>query len=194
MQEKTNQNIFFVIRKIPIFGSAFRIANSYAYEGKYISTKMLAPLRMWFSRILCKVIICLLFSIVIVWCSPPITNWNWSPASTLLSSFPSILGFGIGAYALLFVMPNSLMRFLDKRKQESSESIGSEMLQVDMAYPLLVFIIVMFIGLCGRAINTPIWEFICFWALVYGLAITLELASFLFNTSMVINKLRAENK
>jgi hypothetical protein len=56
-------------------------------------------------------------------------------AGLVNSVFPSLLGFGIGVFALIFVLPGELMSSLDKRRAKSG--IGSSMMISDMAYPLV---------------------------------------------------------
>lgn len=62
---------------------------------------------------------------------------DWTAADTILSVFPSVLGFGIGAFALLFIMPSNFMIFLTQKRERLG--FGPEIVPVDMGYPLIVF-------------------------------------------------------
>ena len=68
---------------------------------------------------------------------------NWDAADAIISVFPSLLGFGIGVFALLFILPNRLYQLLDEEKENGNIKFGHEILAVDMGYPLLVFAVIL---------------------------------------------------
>ncbi|WP_447879267.1 hypothetical protein [Serratia fonticola] len=181
------------IRKIPVFGAVFRIANAYAYEGKKECHCNIAPIRMWWGRIFKKMIYVVIFvEILFLMKGGSVSNLTWEPADTILSIFPSILGFGIGVFALMFVMPSSFMNFLiDKRE---TLKFGPEIVPVDMGYPLVVFTLVMLCAAVSKMFPGQLVTFITAWAFFYGLAMTFELISFLFNASFLIQTIDSDEK
>lgn len=196
--------VFSVINRLPFLGDLFSIANAYAYRGSYKSHSNFAPLAMWWSRVFKNVFYILLFSLCLVVLSDkPIVEWGWQPSETILSTFPSILGFGIGVYALMFIMPTDFLLFLkgikDRRSKEDdknkgSKTFGPEIVPVDMAYPLMVFILVLIVAVIAKIFpDSMTIKFITLWSLLYGLAMSIELMSFLFFSSRTIQKMRTDS-
>ncbi|MDE1480650.1 hypothetical protein KKJ01_21295 [Xenorhabdus bovienii] len=191
----TNPKCYKVLRKTPIIGDIFRIANAYAYKGKIECHARIAPLRLWWKRIIFKMLIILFFvSLVLCFSGLSLRFNSWHPADTILSVFPSILGFGIGVYALMFIMPSDFLIFLKERHRLDKSKISHEIVPVDMGYPLVVFII----SLCIASINkllqgSLIFNFLSLFILFYGLAMAIELMSFLFNSSVMIQKIRTKD-
>lgn len=172
-----------MINKVPFLSILFRIANAYALKGHPSHFKTVAPLSAWCHRIGKN----LLLSILVGSLCAYISGTNYAPQDIILSIFPSILGFGIGVFALLFALPNE---FLDKLKKSvdasngASKISGPEMLASDMAYPLLVYVTIMFFAVIVKSITNPnISFYIASTFLVYGSIISLELINSIFMTS-----------
>lgn len=178
-----------LIRGIPVFGSVFAIANGYAFKGDYRSTVEVASLSQWWNRVFRKVWYTLVFVSFLVLTAPKkICELQWVPADTILGAFPSILGFGIGVYALMFIMPNDFLSFLRTRT-----SMKPEIVPVDMGYPLIAYVIVMFIAAVNKFYPESYhFKLISIWALFYGLAMTVELIAFLFISSRTIQHIRSQ--
>lgn len=70
---------------------------------------------------------------------------DWAAADTILSVFPSVLGFGIGAFALLFIMPSNFMLFLTQKRERLG--FGPEIVPVDMGYPLILLLFLLLLWL-----------------------------------------------
>ncbi|OCQ53584.1 hypothetical protein Ppb6_01210 [Photorhabdus australis subsp. thailandensis] len=189
--------IYKLIRKIPVMGSIFRIVNAYAYEGDDEGNKRLAPLNMWWNRIFKKMVYLLFFvEALFLINNKTMPNWSWEPSDTIFSVFPSILGFGIGVFALMFVMPNSFLKLLTEGKKNKKINFGPEIVPVDMGYPLVAFVLVMAWAAINKIFPCQLFKFISTWAFFYGLAMTFELISFLFNSSYMIQKIssKTDNK
>lgn len=182
-----------LIRKIPVFGAIFRIVNAYAYEGKIECNKCIAPARMWWSRILKKMTYVVIFvELLFLIRQSSVASLTWEPADAILSVFPSILGFGIGVFALMFVMPNSFVQFIIERREKLK--FGPEIVPVDMAYPLVVFTLVMVCAVLNKMFPSDLFKFVSAFSFFYGLAMALELISFLFNASYLIQKINSSEK
>lgn len=177
------------IRGIPVFGSVFAIANGYAFKGDYRSTVEVASLSQWWHRVFRKAWYVLVFVSVFVLTTPNnMRDSQWVPADTILGAFPSILGFGIGVYALMFIMPNDFLCFLRTRT-----SMRPEIVPVDMGYPLIAYVIVMFIAVVNKFYPESYhFKLVSIWALFYGLAMTVELIAFLFVSSRTIQNIRSQ--
>ncbi len=63
-----------------------------------------------------------------------------------------------------------------------------------MGYPLVTFVLVMFIAAVNKFYpESYYFKFVSVWALFYGLAMTVELVSFLFISSRMIQKIRSSD-
>ncbi|NGN97868.1 hypothetical protein G5S52_09430 [Grimontia sp. S25] len=173
----------------PVLGAVFAIANAYAQRGAPQAQIHIASLSQWWSRIFKKAFCVLVFVLMLDFITDEsIATSTWIPADTILGAFPSILGFGIGVYALMFIMPSDFLTFLREKKSEGSP-IGPEIVPVDMGYPLITYVLVMLIASICKVFPDTIWlKIASYWALFYGLAMTIELVSFLFLTSKMIQK------
>lgn len=182
------------VSSIPVLGAVFAIANAYAYRGGEQSSIEVAPFQNWWNRVFRKAWYVLVFvSAMILFAPQEICQSSWVPADTILGAFPSILGFGIGVYALMFIMPSDFLSFL-KDKHRRGARFGPEIVPVDMGYPLVTFVLVMFIAAVNKFYpESYYFKFVSVWALFYGLAMTVELVSFLFISSRMIQKIRSSN-
>lgn len=196
MTKPMKYRIYSRIRSIPIVGSIFRIANAYAFKGEPQCNKVIAPWKCWWSRILKKFFIVLIFTIVMFFLEGSSSSEApWNPADTVLSIFPSILGFGIGVYALMFIMPSDFMHYLKRRHESGKSQISEHIIPVDMGYPLSVFIVVLCVASICKIFNqNGVTYFASLLSLFYGLSISIELMSFLFNSSVMIQFIRSTDK
>lgn len=193
MTKPMQYRIYKRIRSAPIVGSIFRIANAYAFKGEPQCNKVIAPWKCWWDRILKKFIVVLAFTIVMFFLEgSSLTEAPWNPADTVLSIFPSILGFGIGVYALMFIMPSDFMHHLKRRHESGKSQISHRIIPVDMGYPLSVFIVVLCIAsICKLFNQNGVTYFASLLSLFYGLSMSIELMSFLFNSSVMIQSIRS---
>ncbi|HKN05507.1 MAG TPA: hypothetical protein VJY31_16395 [Buttiauxella sp.] len=177
-------------RSVPVMGAVFRIVNAYAYLGDSKCHSLIAPLHLWWDRVFKKMVYVFIFTGAVFFLKESgVYGIEWEPSDSILSIFPSILGFGIGAFALLFVMPSHFMDFINGNKKKLN--FGPEIILVDMAYPLLVYTMVMLLAGINKIYDYEYFKLFSAWAFFYGLAITLELISFLFNTSVMIRVVNA---
>ncbi|ELH9640316.1 hypothetical protein RQY89_003551 [Vibrio alginolyticus] len=110
----------------------------------------------------------------------------------------------------MFIMPSDFLMFLKRvqeRKQKQQEQeiegqsnkkeavVGPEIVPVDMGYPLMVFISVMILAVINKVLpSSETLKFVSLWALLYGLAMCIELMTFLFLSSRTIQKLRTKSE
>ncbi|MEZ9525257.1 hypothetical protein [Enterovibrio norvegicus] len=183
-----------LLSSIPVFGAVFAIANAYAQKGNQLSAVKIASIGQWWNRVFRKAAYTLAFINALVFIAEPdkFRQSSWVPADTILGAFPSILGFGIGVYALMFIMPSDFLSFLKERKEKKGAKIGPEIVPVDMGYPLMAYVLVMFIAALNKFFpESYYFKLASTWALFYGLAMTVELVSFLFISSRMIQQIRS---
>jgi hypothetical protein len=110
----------------------------------------------------------------------------------LTSIFPNLLGFGIGVYALIFALPESFFKSLrgeqgtegnETNKTTFSESVSGtppNMINADMAYPLVVMAIAIAYGAFVQFFMTIGRFYVSVWLLAYCFALMLELISLIY--------------
>ncbi|CAM1024578.1 hypothetical protein LOS07_16780 [Proteus mirabilis] len=196
MNRPMKNMIYLRVRSIPIVGSIFRIANAYAFKGEPQCNKIIAPWKYWWARIFKKFLIVLIFTTIMFFLENSLASESpWNPADTVLSIFPSILGFGIGVYALMFIMPSDFMHYLKRRYESGKSEISHRIIPVDMGYPLSIFIVVLCVAsICKLFNQNGITYFASLLSLFYGLSMSIELMSFLFNSSVRIQAIRSMGK
>lgn len=193
MSQKTNRLIC-IIKYIPIFNIAYKISNAYAFKGNAQNLISTAPLKMWRRRIginlLFSIVTGIILSAIMVVTESPENTFD--PEDAILGIFPDILGFGIGVFALLFAIPNQFLTALEEgikdtqqAKQNDDEiSTGAQMLPADMAYPLLVYCLIMLFAVFFRALpDIHITTYLSTIFLIYGFVVTLELLSSIYSTA-----------
>ncbi|HHZ8355140.1 TPA: hypothetical protein ACWMJN_003791 [Morganella morganii] len=178
------------IKKIPIVGSLFRIANAYVYEGDIINNIQIAPWGIWVDKIGKKLLFTFILTVVLVVINSLFSLSEWSASDAIISIFPSLLGFGIGVFALLFIIPNNIYRLIQKEKESGNIKFGPEIILVDMGYPLSVFAVVLFWAGVNKLIDISVFNFISKWLFFYGMSMVFELVSSLFGISTLITKKR----
>jgi len=183
-----NQRTYVSIRQIPVVGAIFRIVNAYAYQGDSNCNHRIAPLEKWWSRVLKKVIyIVFLIELIVLYFDNDVSKIPWSADDSIISVFPSVLGFGIGVFALLFVMPESFLVFMSTNRKRLT--FGPEIVPVDIAYPLVIFTIALCWSALSKVFNNDFFSFVSMFFFFYGMTMAFELISFLFNSSLLIQKI-----
>lgn len=185
-----------LLGKIPIFGVALIIVNSYVWGGNLRADERFAPTLTWVRVLAPGIAIALALAAWILWPIVP-QIWSGKPAQiSLLSEFsqkpgqlaisvlPTILGFGIGVYALIFALSENL---LNGFHIASSKSGGSALaINSDMAYPLLVMVATIFCSLIQQRFpQGEKWLILNWFLLFYALVLTLSLITSLFRLGEV---------
>ncbi|WP_318463139.1 hypothetical protein [Photobacterium leiognathi] len=175
------------VNKVPILSVLFRIANAYVYKGDPVHLRQTAPFEMWKQRIGKGLFFSIVSGCLMAYALIHNNISDFNPEDAILGIFPDILGFGIGVFALLFALPTE---FLDKLRQSvknsngDSKITGPEMLPADMAYPLLVYSVIMLLSVFFRAFpDEPVTTTISTIMLIYGFVVTLELLNSIFMTA-----------
>lgn len=183
-----SKRIYCRLRQIPIIGAIFRIVNAYAYQGDSQCNKRIAPFIKWWNRVFKKAVyIIFLLELVVIYYGGKVSAIPWKPDDSIISVFPSVLGFGIGVFALLFVMPESFLVFMSTNKKRLT--FGPEIVPVDIAYPLVIFTIALCWSVLNKIFTNDFFSFISMFLFFYGMAMAFELISFLFNSSLLIQSI-----
>ena len=131
--------------KIPFAKSFLLVVNSYVWMGDSKAFIGFAPLKLYFKRIGAKFLFCFVISILFFalggrygFIKPEPSNY----LDTAIQLFPNVLGFGIGAYALLFTFPQRFFGNLEKNREDKKLRIGAQGLNAIMAFPLLAIAVI----------------------------------------------------
>lgn len=184
---KTTRTWFNLLLDLPFVGPVIAIVNNYVAGGAFSADDRLAPLRSWIKFIMLNfgVPAALTGLIVLKHC-----NWTWvvstcdvsklfSPGALTTSVLPSVLGFGIGVYALVFILsPKFVQLYHSEAQKENRTSEGMTVLAVnsDMAFPLVVIVVTLMLGVLQTAFADSLtlkivnWHFLM-WSLFETLAL-----------------------
>nr|OIK52148.1 hypothetical protein BE839_17440 [Proteus mirabilis] len=87
------------------------------------------------------------------------------------------------------------MHYLKRRYESGKSEISHRIIPVDMGYPLSIFIVVLCVAsICKLFNQNGITYFASLLSLFYGLSMSIELMSFLFNSSVRIQAIRSMGK
>ncbi|MVW80192.1 hypothetical protein [Bordetella sp. 02P26C-1] len=183
--------------RVPILKTVLRIANAYFLRGDFASNKRFSGFRAIVRALWVQVLICVTLSCIVNWdylrarydggaATFVKESFSAKPGELILTVLPSLLGFGIGVYALVFALTAKLVSELGARiedeKKRGKLSFGSALaLNADLAYPLLVLALTIGLGVVQRAIPDSgalmLASWMMFW---YSLIMLIEIIGVLF--------------
>lgn len=191
-------SVYTFLRKIPMFGTMLFIANTYVYNGDFKSESELAGPVYWWRAMGSSLILASLLSAGTLWpmtegvlfsgrlCTSGLSDFLLKPGTLLISVIPNLLGFGIGVYALVFALGTSFVRevhnSIEKKRSNVANNGGSVlMLNSDLAYPLMILVVALAVGILQQAFDSSTSLVIVAWVTVwYALMVTLEVIAVLF--------------
>lgn len=180
--------------RVPFFGIVLKIFNSYAYDGDFRADDRFASVYCWLKAYLLP----FLFSIAMAsLMMPDVINpflplcmqlgykVEAVPGDISTSIFPSLLGFGIGVYALVFALEKRLVQDLQnsfKKPNSTSSDQGSALLlNTEMALPLVVIALTLAVAVLQKAlIGSVLLNFLAWFSLWLSIYFTVELINTLF--------------
>ncbi|UAA40616.1 hypothetical protein KIH87_09865 [Paraneptunicella aestuarii] len=121
------------IFRAPFIGSFFRLANAYACKGDPTYTKNFAPLSMWCERVFPSFYWSIILGSLITIYAHHYGNHDFDAGEYIIGAIPSLLGFGIGVFALIFVLPSTFLNLLDNSVTKTSV----RELPANIGYPLM---------------------------------------------------------
>lgn len=185
--------IFEVIKKIPLVGIVATIANAYVYGGDAKGLKRFAPLRLWFKAFWAELLVTWGLTVLSTGCClrsylpvTPSCDVVKGSGDLIITVFPSLIGFGIGVYALIFALSKSviaeLQKTIEERRQKDPNLTGSVLaINAEFAYPLLVLALATCIGVLAKLYPDSAKLIFLSWAAFwYGSIMVIELIHSLF--------------
>lgn len=183
--------------KVPILGGILIIINSYTFDGDEQADQKLAPFKLWLTKHFPTVA---LTSVLTVFSCPE--TWSFSgyliyhfdyvalaaknyrpPSDLIITIYPTILGFGIGVYALALGFSSKVVRALQRSFDTNHGTQGSALIiNCDMAYPLLAITLTIFIAVLFELHNE--WQLlmqVVWFAFWYSALMVLEIIFSLYH-------------
>ena len=131
--------------KLPGLGSFIEISSDYASEGSENFFEKIAPAKYWLRTLGWSVLVSALLAAVpypcgCMWYAVKIAV---QPHDIALSLIPSLLGFGIGAYALVFGLSGDLLKKIQEghnEKERATKAPAGSVLSINsgFAFPLAI--------------------------------------------------------
>ncbi|MFA6901472.1 MAG: hypothetical protein WC236_00145 [Gallionellaceae bacterium] len=202
--------LYSLLLMLPVLGEIVLIVNAYVFDGDLQSGSKLAPASSWIRKLWGNVVVTAalaFFSTPYLWVGSLTTyvpafllaDHRPIPGNLIISIFPSLLGFGIGVYALIFGLSSILIKGLQEHMVGNSKIVdqrGSALiLNADMAYPLLILTLTLFVGVLQQIYpSSHKFEIAAWFALWYSLLMVIEILSVLFNLGEfeLLNKLKSK--
>jgi len=125
--------------KLPGVGSFIEISSDYASEGSIEFFEKIAPLKYWFRTLGWPILLAALLAAIPYpcGCMPYAFKIAVAPHDIALSLIPSLLGFGIGAYALVFGLSGDLLKKIQdghNKKELATKAPAGSVLSINSAF------------------------------------------------------------
>lgn len=192
-------SMYKAILKIPVISSLVYITNTYVLRGDPAALDRLANPYQWikvfFFPWLWAAMLTAITAPNLAVCVLHLTRFaGWFSVSALESKagefitsvFPNLLGFGIGVYALIFAISDRFFSRFEShvvsKKMEGSRRFGSALVfNVDLAFPLLVIVVALIVGVIQQAYGDIPWLRLLAWFVFwYAIVTMLDMIAVLF--------------
>lgn len=179
---------------LPAVGALIEIAYDYATEGSVDEFGKMPPWRAWWRTLGWPILLALglAFLPFPCGCLPNAVKITASPHDLALMLIPSLLGFGIGVYALVFGLNGELLRNIQKEHNNKPQVPGvpaASVLNINsaFAFPLLMMVITVFVASLQKVFPEPQILATFTWFLTFFcLALTYQLVASLYKLGRVI--------
>lgn len=191
-------NFYRCVRRLPVVGTICSILNAYAFRGDFDAASRFASFRAYLKAFGVPLTIALGISLLSArmvfthwWNGSEPTSLEWSSlqfrsGALIISVLPSLLGFGIGVYALTFALSKGIVRAMDSAMEnairDGRRQFGSALvINADLACPLLVLVVAISIGVVQQNYHENLWLCISAWiAFWYAVVMMVEVIGVLF--------------
>lgn len=170
--------VYSILIKIPVFRVIMLIINLYVVDGDPKGLVLFGGWSRWIKKLWFRIFISLAFSVVMVKFS--LKDQVGKVDDISLAIFPNLIGFGIGAYALLFVLSKPLFSNL---KSELEISSGFSLVNANFAFPLLAIIFVMFASFVSKMLGSPC-DIMSMFVFGYGMLMLLDIVGVVFSSAI----------
>jgi hypothetical protein len=180
-----NRTIWSIAGRVPFVKPVLLILNSYVWLGNPNALLQFAPFAMYLRRFVFRFAVTLTIAWAVLKFGPR-SGWIRSDGLNFLdlaiSIFPNVLGFGIGAYALLFTFPERFFPQIEERRESKKLRVGAHGLNAITAFPLLAIALIILCCAVTKAIDLSprVADTIGLFGILYGMTMTMEVIAVLF--------------
>lgn len=137
--QNNNKRSRSLLLKLPGIGSFIEISADYASEGSSDYFEKIPPAKYWLSTLGWPVFLSIFLAIIPYpcGCMPYSVKIEAEPHDIALSLIPSLLGFGIGAYALVFGLGGDLLKKIQEAHNKielDTQSPAGSVLSINSAF------------------------------------------------------------
>lgn len=137
--QNSNQRSRSFLLKFPGLGSFIEISSDYASEGSPEFFEKIAPVKYWLRTLGWPIFVSILLAAIPYpcGCMPHAVKITVAASDIALSLIPSLLGFGIGAYALVFGLNGDLLKKIQEGhniKEITSKAPAGSVLSINSAF------------------------------------------------------------
>lgn len=180
--------------RLPGLGSLIEIASDYATEGAAEYFERIAPLNAWIRTLGWPMAASLLLAAVPYpcGCMPYVFKVTAQPNDVALTLLPSLLGFGIGAYALVFALSGSILRKMQEGYERIHASTGrtcGSVLNINsaFAFPLSLMAITTLVAITQKILpEVQVLSSVTWFLTFLSLTLTYQLIVSLYRLGRVI--------
>lgn len=180
--------------KLPGIGSFLEISSDYASEGSTDFFEKIAPLKYWVSALGWPILISMMLTAIPYPCGCTFLSFEIKVEAydVALSLVPSLLGFGIGAYALVFGLSGDLLKNIqdehNKKERNSIAPVGSVLsINSAFAFPLVTMVLTTIVASVQKILpEIQILSSATWFLTFFSLALTYQLIVALYRLGRVI--------
>ncbi|RZI80857.1 MAG: hypothetical protein EOP38_21135 [Rubrivivax sp.] len=188
----TNKKAFWM--KIPGLATLLEIGSDYVSEGSADYFGKIAPLRCWIAALWKALTGSAMATIAAVYIPKFFCTTAVAPGELALTIVPSLLGFGIGVYALIFGLSANIIRGLQEghlkaAAADTSGKTNTSVLSLNsaFAFPLSMMAVTIFLSVLHQALPMVSTLANLTWFLVFFcIILTFQLVRTLFRLGQVI--------
>lgn len=181
-----------------MIGKIIQIGSDYVTDGDIKYQSKPAPLKKWFFSLAPSIVVSMFLTTILIYIDLFLnTNYlnNSRPAEYLLGVISSLLGFGIGVYALIFSISGKMIRDIQNAhiKINSNSEDRSSVLSInsDFAFPL-IFLTITLITLTFQLVfnDAKLLKVFSFFMIFMSFSMTFKLiySIYIFGKNIILEK------
>lgn len=193
-EQNSKKRIRSFLHKLPGVGSFVEISSDYASEGHEDFFEKIAPAKYWLRTLGWPILTSILLAAIPYPCDcmPYSVKIEAKPYDIALSLIPSLLGFGIGAYALVFGLGGDLLKKIQEghnKMQLATNAPAGSVLSINsaFAFPLATMAITTIVASVQKILPDALFLSTLTWFLTFlCLTLTYQLIVALYRLGRVI--------
>lgn len=180
------------LMRIPGLGTLIEISNDFVSEGSPEFFGKIAPARYWLSTLGWPVCLSIALAALASPIMDPIVRTEAKAFDAALTIIPSLLGFGVGAYALIFGLGGDILHNIQIahiKNQETTSGKNTSVLHINsmFALPMLIMVITIIFAAIQKIIHdSNCLSFLVWFLTFFSLILCYQLIRSLYRLGRVI--------